>query len=73
MQEQEHFKALKFNGLKISPQKCQFFHGQICRHGYAIPISFCWKIMIYTTGKCDVIRNLGTLKAVKDCKKVQHG
>ena len=62
------FKVLIKYGLKISPHKCQLFRNELVYMG----LQFIVKdgVAHYTAmkEKCDAIRNMQTLKSVKECR-----
>ena len=62
------FKAIQFNGLKISPKKCQLFRKEIVYMGHTILVKDHGACITPLRSNIDPIMKLTEFKTPKDCK-----
>ena len=63
------FKALKSNGLKISPKKCQLFRKELVYMGHKMMIREGLPCITPLKSRIDAVIKLGQLKTPKNCKQ----
>ena len=63
------FKAIKDNGLKISPKKCQLFRKELVYMGHTMMIEDGLPCITPLKSRIEAIEKLGPLKTPKNCKQ----
>ena len=63
------FKAIRANGLKISPKKCQLFRKELVYMGHTMLIKDGLPCITPLKSRIEAIEKLGELKTPKNCKQ----